>query len=110
MTPLLGVLQALAALVLIFALVWYGRRALARGSLFSRRSGHMQIEDRIAVDLRHALVIVRVEERRLLLSLSDHGPAQLLVELSPHAPPDTPVSTIGGAGTGSRDAIEPEAP
>lgn len=82
MTPLLGLLQALAALALIFALVWYGRRALARGSLFSRHSSQMRIEDRLALDLRNALVIVRIEERRLLLSLGDHGPAQLVVELS----------------------------
>ena len=80
--PLPGLVQALAALVLMFGLVWYGRRALARGSLFSRRSAQMRVEDRIAIDLRNALVIVRVEERRLLLALSDHGPAQLITELT----------------------------
>ena len=103
MTPLLGVLQALAALVLIFALVWFGKRALARGSLFSRRSAHMHVEDRLAIDLRNALVIVRVEDKRLLLSLSDHGPAQLLAELAREDPASL-VDTRSG-----RRSVEPAA-
>ncbi|MDB4989736.1 MAG: hypothetical protein JWN04_4914 [Myxococcaceae bacterium] len=82
MTDVLGLMQALAALAVVFALVWFGRRALAGSSLFGRRSERMQVEERLALDLRNALVIVCVEERRLLLSTSDHGPARLVAELS----------------------------
>ena len=79
---MLGLLQALAALSLMFALFWFGRRALLRGNLFARRSERMQIEDRIALDLRNALLIVRVEDRRLLLATGEHGPARLIAELA----------------------------
>ncbi|MDB4975051.1 MAG: hypothetical protein JWN48_3392 [Myxococcaceae bacterium] len=89
MTDALSFLQAFAALALVSALVWFGRRALTRGGLLGRRSERLRVEERIALDLRNALVVVRVQDegraRRLLLSTSDRGPARLLLELSPTA-------------------------
>lgn len=77
----LSVLQALLALGALLALAWFGRRALLRGSLLGRRHGQLELEERLGIDLRNALVIVRVEDRRLLLATSDHGPARLITEL-----------------------------
>jgi flagellar biogenesis protein FliO len=79
---ILAVMQALAALLLVAGLVWFGRRALLGGRFGVKRSERIQLEERFALDLRNALVIVRVEQRRLLLATSDHGPARLIAELS----------------------------
>ena len=91
-------LQAFAALLLVAAGVWYARRFLLGGTLAGKRGGRIKIEERVGIDLRNGLLIVRVDERRLLLSTSDRGPARLLVELAPAAPLDDsarpPESTI----------------
>ncbi|MET0344310.1 MAG: flagellar biosynthetic protein FliO [Polyangiales bacterium] len=78
-------LQALSVVALVVAIAWVGRRLLLRGTL-APRSQHMHVEDRVALDLRHALVIVRVEQRRFLLATAEQSPARLIAELSPGAP------------------------
>ncbi|MEY4511855.1 MAG: hypothetical protein RLZZ450_3977 [Pseudomonadota bacterium] len=78
-------LQAVAALLLVLAVVWYARRFLLGGGLVGKRGERMKVEERLGLDLRNALLIVRVDERRLLLATSDHGPARLIAELAPGA-------------------------
>ena len=75
-------LQALSALLLVLAVVWYARRVLLGGGLLGKRGERMKLEERLALDLRNALVIVRVDERRLLLAVNDRGPARLITELA----------------------------
>lgn len=82
-SALFSALQAVAALLLVLAVAWYARRFLLGGGLASKRGGRMQIEERLGLDLRNALLIVRVDERRLLLATSDRGPARLVSELTP---------------------------
>ena len=77
----LGALQALSALALIVALAWLARRLFKRG-LLARRSQHIHIEDRLGLDLRQALLIVRVEQRRFLLATSEQSPARVIAELT----------------------------
>jgi len=86
-------LQALSALLLVLVVVWYTRRALLGGGLIGKRGERMKLEERLGLDLRNALVIVRVEERRLLLALSDRGPARLITELAPDTLPPHSGST-----------------
>ncbi|HVZ33933.1 MAG TPA: hypothetical protein VG963_16010, partial [Polyangiaceae bacterium] len=50
-----AVLQALAALVLVALLVWLARRALQGGRFGLRRGERIQIEERLAIDMRNAL-------------------------------------------------------
>jgi flagellar biogenesis protein FliO len=83
---LLSALQAVAALALVAALVWLGRRLLASAQLGRRGSESMRVEERIALDLKNTLLIVRVGPRRLLVSTGEHGPARLLAELAAHEP------------------------
>ena len=90
----LSALQALVALGLLLAVVWYARRALLRGNLLGRRSGELKLEERLGLDLRNALVVVRIGDRRLLLATSDHGPARLIAELSPA--PEAPSASVHG--------------
>lgn len=76
-------LQAFAALLLVAAGVWYARRFLLGSNVTGKRGGRMKIEERLGLDLRNGLLIVRIDERRLLLATSDRGPARLITELSP---------------------------
>lgn len=77
-----GLAQALSALLLLAALIWLIRRLRVDSTFFSaRKNGLLAIEERLPLDLRSGLVIVRVEDKRLLLSTSDQGPARLLMEL-----------------------------
>jgi len=82
-----SVLQAVAALLLVLAIAWYARRFLLGGGLTGKRGERIKIEERLGLDLRNTLLIVQVDERRLLLSTSDRGPARLVAELTPAAPP-----------------------
>lgn len=79
---LLPALQALTALAVVAALVWLGRRALSTARSGRTGSASMHVEERIGLDLKNALVIVRVGERRMLLATSERGPARLIAELA----------------------------
>ncbi|HEX5661650.1 MAG TPA: flagellar biosynthetic protein FliO [Polyangiales bacterium] len=81
---LYGLAQALCALALLGALVWVVRRA-GFGVFVPRKNRLIEIEDRVALDMRSALVVVRAEGRRWLLATSDQGPARVLAELAPEA-------------------------
>jgi flagellar biogenesis protein FliO len=84
-------LQAFAALLLVLAGVWYARRFLLAGGLSARRGERLKVEERLGIDLRNALLVVRVDERRFFLAVSDRGPARLIAELAPGvAPPRGP--------------------
>lgn len=78
---LFGLAQALSALALLLAAVWLVRRLRPGGGFGARKNRLLAIEERLPLDLRGGLVIVRAEGRRLLLSVSDQGPARLLTEL-----------------------------
>jgi flagellar biogenesis protein FliO len=78
---LFGLAQALSALALLLAAVWLVRRLRTGGGFGAHKNRLLAIEERLPLDLRGGLVIVRAEGRRLLLSVSDHGPARLLTEL-----------------------------
>ncbi|MET0285156.1 MAG: flagellar biosynthetic protein FliO [Polyangiales bacterium] len=81
-----GLAQAICALLLLGALVWLVRRT-GFGVLVPRKNRLLEVEERLPLDLRNGLVIARVEGRRILLAVSDHGPARLLLEL-PKIPDD----------------------
>lgn len=86
MGELFGLAQALSALALVFALVWLVRRLRVGAPFAARGARLLAIEERLPLDLRSGVVIVRAEGRRFLLSVSDQGPARLLTELASPAP------------------------
>jgi flagellar biogenesis protein FliO len=88
----LALLQVVMALALVSALAVLILRALARrGFGRSASEAGMQIEQRLALDPQQALLIVRVEGRRLLLASHRTAPARLLVELGPKADHGAPM-------------------
>jgi flagellar biogenesis protein FliO len=96
---LLSALQAISALALLAAVFWLGRRLLANAQT-GRRSASMLVEERLGLDLKNALLIVRVGERRLLLATGEQGPARLLTELTnvPPGPRPSPISAALASG------------
>jgi flagellar biogenesis protein FliO len=109
---LAGVLQALSALLIVGALAWSLRRWLARGGL--RRAGStLDLEARLPLHPRGALVIVRAERRRFLLATHELGPARLIAELpdaTAEARLDAPLDLAAERGDGARPAAPDESP
>jgi flagellar biogenesis protein FliO len=77
-----GALQALATLALLAAAAWLVWRLRQRSLVGAAAHGRLAIEERVRLDLRSGLVIVRIDDRRLLLATSEHGPARLIAELA----------------------------
>jgi flagellar biogenesis protein FliO len=78
-------LQALAALALVAGMWWL----LKHGPMLrpGARGTNLQVEERIALDGQSALLIVRVDARRLLLATSKGAAARLVCELAQQSPP-----------------------
>jgi hypothetical protein len=78
---LYGFVQALVALLVISGLAVLCLRWLARQGLGRARGKSLLVEERIALDAHSALLVVRVENRRLLLATHRSAAARLLAEL-----------------------------
>jgi len=88
-------LQALFALAGVCALAWGVLRLLARrgiGLNAPRGPSGVRVIERIALDARRTLFVVRAGERTLLLGTGDGGAPQLITELSP-SPSDAEVTS-----------------
>jgi flagellar protein FliO/FliZ len=93
-----GLLQALAALAAVAACAWLALRFGALRGALGARSQRLSVEDRLRLDARSQLLIVRVEQRRLLIATHTDKAACLLAELG--AP--------GSEAAEQRDALQPE--
>ena len=82
----MGAAQGLATLALVASVAWLVLRLRAQGLSGRAQGQQLQVEERVVLDPRSALVIVRVEDRRLLLATSDQGAARLIAELAPTRP------------------------
>jgi flagellar biogenesis protein FliO len=71
------------------------RFGAARGLWSGARGKQLQIEERVHLDAKNQLLIVRVEGRRLLLATHAQGAAQLVVELAPCAVDAPPARGLG---------------
>lgn len=77
-----GLLQGVLAVVVVTALIFWALRLLAKRGMGPFAPGFAQIEQRSSLGGTQALLIVRVEGRRLLLATHPGSPARLLLELS----------------------------
>ncbi len=84
----LGVVVGLIYLLFRLGLARYLGGAALRGA-----GRGLKVVERTQLDARHALLIVEVEGRRLLLATGEHG-VQQLAELGPTAAPSAPASTF----------------
>jgi flagellar biogenesis protein FliO len=80
-SELYGLLQAALALVVVALLAVVCLRWLARRGWGRNRGTLVEVEERVALDARNSLMVVRVEGRRLLLATHHAGPARLVTEL-----------------------------
>jgi flagellar biogenesis protein FliO len=77
-----SVVQALVVLALTAALAYLSLRfGAARGLLPGSKGKQLEIEERMRLDAKNQLLIVRVEGKRLLVATHAQGAAQLLLEL-----------------------------
>lgn len=81
--------QTLLTLGAVCALAWWVLRWAARRGVGRSPAGVIAVVDRVALDPRRSLVVVRVAGKALLLGASDAG-LSVLAELDPAALPEAP--------------------
>ncbi|MDH5672546.1 MAG: flagellar biosynthetic protein FliO [Myxococcales bacterium] len=101
----LDLLRSLLALVFVCLLAWVSLRLLARRGLGlglgSAGNDSLRVEQRVTLDSRHSLVVVRAGGRRLLLGVGQGAAPRLIAELEPEAAdaaPPTQPAVDGGEG------------
>lgn len=76
-----GLLEAVVALLLVAGLAYLSLRFAGGRGLFGGRNKQLAIEESLRLDGKSALLVVRVEGRRLLLATHPHAAPTLLTEL-----------------------------
>lgn len=86
-----ALVQTLLALAAVCVLAWILLRWAARrgfGTTFG--SGRIQVLERVALDPRRSLYLVRIGDRVLLVGAADGGGLRTLAELDPRELPERP--------------------
>ena len=84
--------QTLVTLAAVCALAWWVLRWAARRGVGRSPAGIVTVLDRVALDPRRTLFVVRVGGKALLLGGGDGG-LSVLTELDPATLPDTAAAT-----------------
>ncbi len=82
-----ALVQSLLALVAVCILAWVVLRWSAKAGLGIGRGEHLEVVERMALDARRSVVVVRVGKRMLLLGVGEHAAPSLIVELDPNELP-----------------------
>ena len=85
-----SLLQAVLALAAVCILAWVALRWSARRGLGVGRGGRVQVLERVPLDARRALYLVRVGEKVLLVGAGDGAAPAVLTEVDPETLPDVP--------------------
>ena len=75
--PFLKIFFYLVVLILVLVLAYYTTRILGRGIYGKQESKHMQVLDRMAVGRDSYLLVVRIQDRILLMGVSPSGIVRL---------------------------------
>jgi flagellar biosynthetic protein FliO len=79
-----ALLQSLLALVAVCILAWVVLRWSAKAGLgLGGRGEHLEVVERLALDHRRSVVVVRVGKRLMLLGVGENAAPTLLAELEP---------------------------
>lgn len=82
-----ALVQSLLALVAVCILAWVVLRWSAKAGLGTGRGEHLEVLERMALDARRSVVVVRVGKRMLLLGVGEHAAPSLITELDPEELP-----------------------
>lgn len=86
-----SLLQSLLSLAAVCVLAWVVLRMFARRGIgVGGSGGRIRVVERIALDARRALYVVKVGERLLLLGAGDAASPNLITELDPKELPPLP--------------------
>lgn len=97
-----ALVQTLLALVAVCVLAWVVLRWSARRGLgIGATGGAVRVVERIALDARRTLYVVKVGERVLLLGAGDGAAPTMLTEIDPATLPKDVLASHGGAAFGS---------
>ena len=91
--------RTFGALAIVLGLLGLMAWALRKGVIGRRAKGHLGVESALALGDRRSLVIVTVENRRLLLGVSQGG-VSLVTELQPAATFDQTLARASAAEPG----------
>lgn len=89
-----ALVQSLLALVAVCVLAWVVLRMGAKAGLGIGRGEHLEVVERMALDARRSVVVVRVGKRMLLLGVGEGAAPQLLTELDPRELPASPRANV----------------
>lgn len=89
-----ALVQSLLALVAVCVLAWVVLRVGAKAGLGIGRGEHLEVVERMALDARRSVVVVRVGKRMLLLGVGEGAAPQLLTELDPRELPSSPRAKV----------------
>jgi flagellar biosynthetic protein FliO len=93
-----ALLQTLLALAAVCILAWVVLRWSAQRRLFGAGGGErVRVLERVHLDPRRALYLVKVGEKVLLLGAGDNGAPALLTEVDPASLPKETASAKGGS-------------
>lgn len=92
---LASLLQSLLALVAVSVLAWVVLRWAGRRGLGGVGRGRVQVLERVPLEGRRALYLVKVGDRVLLLGAGDAGAPAVLAELDPGELPALPAGPDG---------------
>ena len=82
-----ALVQSLLALVAVCILAWVVLRWSAKAGLGVGRGEHLEVVERMALDARRSVVVVRVGKRLLLLGVGEQAAPSLIAELDPEELP-----------------------
>lgn len=77
----MALVQTLLALLGVCVLAWVVLRALSQRGFAARAGGRIQVIERVHLDPKRTLWLLRVDEKELLVGAGDSGPPVLLGEI-----------------------------
>jgi flagellar biosynthetic protein FliO len=92
-----ALLQTILALTAVCILAWVVLRwGAKRGLSFGGQGARVRVIERVVLDARRSLYLVRVGDKVLLIGAGESGAPAVLAELSPDEVPELPAPSGGG--------------
>lgn len=106
-----ALLQSLLALAAVCVLAWVVLRWSAKAGFgIGARGEHLEVIERLALDHRRSVVVVRVGQRMMLLGVGENAAPTLLAELQPGEIPREAMKKVSFLDVLKRTEAKPGTP